>query len=111
MNNNKILTTDIVPSIFIAEAGINHDGSLEKAIKMVDIAAEANADYVKFQTFKTEEIVTLSAPKANYQLKVTDKDETQFQMLKKLELNTKLVNNNYEFKEKPCKILYNEKST
>ena len=58
MNNNKILTTDIAPSIFIAEAGINHDGSLEKAKQMVDVAVEANADYVKFQSFKADKLVT-----------------------------------------------------
>lgn len=71
----------------IAEAGVNHNGSVEIAIELIKKAKEIGADCVKFQTFKTEEIVTLSAPKANYQLKVTDKDETQFQMLKKLELS------------------------
>ncbi|MDA9026950.1 N-acetylneuraminate synthase [Flavobacteriaceae bacterium] len=71
----------------IAEAGVNHNGSVDIALELIKKAKEIGADCVKFQTFKTEEIVTLSAPKANYQLKVTDKDETQFQMLKKLELS------------------------
>ena len=71
----------------IAEAGVNHNGSVDIALELIKNAKEIGADCVKFQTFKTEEIVTLSAPKANYQLKVTDKDETQFQMLKKLELS------------------------
>ncbi len=71
----------------IAEAGVNHNGSLEMALQLVDKAVELGVDCVKFQTFKAEQIVTANSPKANYQLDVTDKNESQFEMLKKLELN------------------------
>ncbi|MFN6038559.1 MAG: N-acetylneuraminate synthase family protein, partial [Bacteroidota bacterium] len=70
----------------IAEAGVNHNGSLELALQLADKAKEIGADCVKYQTFKAEQIVTSSSPKAQYQLKVTDSNETQFEMLKKLEL-------------------------
>ncbi|MBI3509152.1 MAG: N-acetylneuraminate synthase [Bacteroidetes bacterium] len=71
----------------IAEAGVNHNGSLVAAMHLVDKAVEIGADCIKFQTFKAEQIVTAHSPKADYQLKVTDKKESQFEMLKKLELN------------------------
>lgn len=70
----------------IAEAGVNHNGDLNLAFQLVDKAVEIGADCVKFQTFKTENIVTKTSPKANYQMLVTDKAESQFDMLKKLEL-------------------------
>lgn len=70
----------------IAEAGVNHNGDLNLAFRLVDKAVEIGADCVKFQTFKTENIVTKTSPKANYQMLVTDKAESQFDMLKKLEL-------------------------
>ncbi|WDN89414.1 N,N'-diacetyllegionaminate synthase [Desulfosarcina sp. BuS5] len=71
----------------IAEAGVNHNGSLELAKKMIDVAAEASADAVKFQTFKAEKVVGRFAPKAEYQKKATNADESQLGMIKKLELD------------------------
>jgi N-acetylneuraminate synthase/N,N'-diacetyllegionaminate synthase len=71
----------------IAEAGVNHNGNMCLAKKLIDAAKVAGADCVKFQTFRAEEIVTASAPKAKYQLELTDNNESQLQMLKKLELD------------------------
>jgi N,N'-diacetyllegionaminate synthase len=71
----------------IAEAGVNHNGSLELAKKLVDAAADAGADAVKFQTFKANNLVSKSAHKAEYQKQTTAADETQHAMLAKLELD------------------------
>nr|MDA3832944.1 N-acetylneuraminate synthase family protein [Spirochaetales bacterium] len=77
----------MAPTFIIAEAGVNHNGSLDIACKLIDVAAEAGADAVKFQTFKAENLVSKSAPKADYQVNTTGADESQFDMIHKLELN------------------------
>lgn len=74
------------PCFIIAEAGVNHNGDMDMARRLVDVAAQAGADAVKFQTFKSEKLVSLSTPKAGYQLQTTDATETQGEMLRKLEL-------------------------
>ena len=71
----------------IAEAGVNHNGSIDMAKKLIDVAAEAGADAVKFQTFKTDKTVSRKAQKADYQKNTTDAGETQYDMVKKLELD------------------------
>lgn len=74
-------------TFIIAEAGVNHNGSLEIAKKMIDVAVKAGVDAVKFQTFKAEKVVTAKAPKAKYQIKNMERAESQLEMLKKLELS------------------------
>ncbi|SEP70617.1 N,N'-diacetyllegionaminate synthase [Ectothiorhodospira magna] len=73
-------------TLIIAEAGVNHNGDLELARQLVDVAAKAGADLVKFQTFIAERLVTRTAPKADYQTRTTDHHESQFAMLRQLEL-------------------------
>lgn len=74
--------------IIIAEAGVNHNGDIQIAKKLIDVAAEAGVDYVKFQTFIAEKIVSREAKKADYQtVNVNDGDSSQYNMLKKLELS------------------------
>lgn len=70
----------------IAEAGVNHNGNVELAKKMVEVAKKSGADAIKFQTFKAEQLVTTRLQKAEYQQKTTDKSESQLEMLKKLQL-------------------------
>jgi N,N'-diacetyllegionaminate synthase len=71
----------------IAEAGVNHNGCIETAKKLIDVAAEAGVDAVKFQTFKAENLVSKNAQKAEYQKQTTEANESQFEMIKKLELD------------------------
>ena len=80
LQNNKV--------IIIAEAGVNHNGNIEYAKKLIDVAAKAGVDYVKFQTFKAEKLVSKLAKKADYQKKnFNQSDNKQFNMLKNLELS------------------------
>lgn len=76
-------------TFIIAEAGVNHNGCLKTAFKLIDRAKEAGADAIKFQTFKAERLVTKSAIKAIYQTKTTSAEETQYEMIKKLEFGVK----------------------
>jgi N,N'-diacetyllegionaminate synthase len=82
----------ILSTIIIAEAGVNHNGSIKNAFKLIDIAKKAGADIVKFQTFKAEKVVSRYAQKAEYQKKFSNTNETQFEMLKKLELSYEQLN-------------------
>ncbi|MFK7800624.1 MAG: N-acetylneuraminate synthase [Anaerolineae bacterium] len=90
MNNVKIAMYSVgtnEPCFVIAEAGVNHNGDLKRAFELVDVAFEAGANAIKFQTFKASRLVTADAPKANYQLQATDVEESQYEMLRRLELS------------------------
>ncbi len=76
--------------LIIAEAGVNHNGSIDTAKKLIDAAADAGVDYVKFQTFKAEKLVTKSASRANYQDSNTGDRDSQYEMLKKLEISEEM---------------------
>jgi len=76
------------PVFVIAEAGVNHNGDLKMARALIDVAVEAGADAVKFQTFRADRLATPDAPKAEYQLRTTGNEESQFEMLRRLELST-----------------------
>ena len=88
-------------TLIIAEAGVNHNGSYELAKKLVEEAAIAGADIVKFQTFKASKLVTENAAKAEYQIEKTDIYETQHEMLKKLELTEEM----HELLNQKCRAL------
>jgi N,N'-diacetyllegionaminate synthase len=75
-----------VSTLIIAEAGVNHNGDMTLARQLIDVAAEAGADLVKFQTFTADAVITTHAEKAEYQNKATDADESQHAMIRKLEL-------------------------
>ena len=77
---------DAAHVVIIGEAGVNHNGNIDLARKLIDIGAEAGVDYVKFQTWKTDELVSVDAPMAKYQM-VGDDSASQYEMLKKLEIS------------------------
>ena len=94
-------------TIIIAEAGVNHDGKLQKAFRLVDAAKLAGADYVKFQTFIPDEMITRSARSTNYQRKNTNQGN-QYQILKKLFLSFKDQKTLFNYcKKKKNKIFIN----
>lgn len=74
-------------TFIIAEAGVNHNGDLSLAKKLIDVAADVGADAVKFQTFRAEQVVSRHAPKAEYQTRTTGQFESQLEMLRELELS------------------------
>jgi N,N'-diacetyllegionaminate synthase len=74
-------------TFIIAEAGVNHNGSIEIAKKMIEVAKECGADAIKFQTFKAEKVISKYAPKAEYQKQTTGETDSQLEMVKKLELS------------------------
>lgn len=92
--------------LIIAEAGVNHNGDISLARKLIDVAKWAGADIVKFQTFRSEKLVTHAAPKAAYQKKTTGVKESQFEMLKKLELSPQAHRTLFSYcKKKKIKFL------
>ena len=79
--------SDAAPVFVIAEAGVNHNSSIEIAKKLIDVAVESRADAVKFQTFKAEKFISIYAQKAEYQKQTTGASESQLDMVRKLELD------------------------
>lgn len=77
-------------TLIIAEAGVNHNGDIDIAKRMIDVAADSGVDVVKFQTFKADGLVLRKAEKADYQKNSSDNNESQFEMIKKLELDRKM---------------------
>ncbi|MGY8817452.1 MAG: N-acetylneuraminate synthase family protein, partial [Pseudomonadales bacterium] len=77
-------------TLIIAEAGVNHNGDLDMAKQLVDVAAEAGADLVKFQTFNASRLVTESASKADYQILSTGENESQYEMLSRFEMSVEM---------------------
>ena len=88
MHDEKSRT--LVSVLIIAEAGVNHNGDLGTAFKLIDVALEAEVDAVKFQSFRAESLATVAAPKASYQIDKTDRVESQYEMLKSLELSEEM---------------------
>jgi N-acetylneuraminate synthase/N,N'-diacetyllegionaminate synthase len=79
------------PCFIIAEAGVNHNGHLEMAKRLIDAAVDSGADAVKFQNFKAERIVSAAAPKADYQKATTSAAESQLEMIRRLEMSAEMT--------------------
>jgi len=88
------------PCFIVAEAGVNHNGNVDLAKKLIDAAKDARADAVKFQAFKTEKVVTKYAEKANYQKETTGLSESQYEMIKRLELKEEEFVELYDYSKK-----------
>ena len=90
------------PVFFIAEAGVNHNGSIKHAKKLVDIAKKCGADAVKFQSFKTENIILAKAPKSQYHIETTgsDKSQSRFELLKTQEMSENMHYEIYKYCKK-----------
>ena len=86
--------------IIIAEAGVNHNGDLQMAKRLVDVAYNAGANAVKFQSFSAESLATMDAPKADYQKETTDNSESHFDMLKRLEMSPDMHSELYLYCQK-----------
>ncbi len=86
-------------AFIIAEAGVNHNGNEDLAMKLIEIGVEAGVDAVKFQTFKASKLVTNRAPKAEYQQKNDSRDESQFKMLQRLELSNEAHRRLYNYSQ------------
>ena len=93
------------PCFIIAEAGVNHNGRMDLAKALIDAAAQAKVNAIKFQTFKTENLVTKQAPKANYQVETTGNDQSQYEMLRSLELSYEQFQELYDY-SKQKQILF-----
>ena len=79
--------TNVRNTFIIAEAGVNHNGDINLAYRLIDVAKESGADAIKFQTFKADQVVSKYAEKADYQKTNTGNNDTQLEMIKKLELS------------------------
>ncbi|MFB0566151.1 MAG: N-acetylneuraminate synthase [Candidatus Aminicenantaceae bacterium] len=88
------------PCFIIAEAGVNHNGDVRLAKKLIDVSKDAGADAVKFQAFKTEKVVTKYAGKAKYQKEITALSESQYNMIRKLELKDEEFKELFNYAEK-----------
>jgi N-acetylneuraminate synthase len=103
VSKERLLSTHSV--LIIAEAGVNHNGDVSLAKHLVEVAAEAGADAIKFQTFITDRLITREAFKADYQMRTTDPSESQYQMLKRVELSLEQHREIVDYCEQ-CEILF-----